>query len=227
MLPVVADELGWVATALIGVGGVLYTVGAVIYARRRPDPLPAVFGYHEVFHALTIGAAALHYAVIAFWVLPLAARARKRYEVGVSGANVELVRALLPDPGADLAELIRDEDRFAAALDAVVGMFDPAVESVPAWRGAGATYTGIDGFREMWLDWLEPWSSYHVQVDEMIELEDSVVVLVRDRGLRHGMNAEVELISGSLWTFNDGKVVRVEFYANREELREAVGLDSG
>ena len=71
-LPAVVGKLGWVATALIGLGGVLYTVGAVIYARRRPDPLPAVFGYHEVFHALTIGAAALHYAVIAFWVLPLA-----------------------------------------------------------------------------------------------------------------------------------------------------------
>jgi len=71
-LPAVVDKLGWAATALIGLGGVLYTVGAVIYARRRPDPLPAVFGYHEVFHALTIGAAALHYAVIAFWVLPLA-----------------------------------------------------------------------------------------------------------------------------------------------------------
>jgi hemolysin III len=70
--PAVVDELGWVATALVGLGGVLYTVGAVIYARRRPDPLPAVFGYHEVFHALTIGAAAFHYAVIAFWVLPLA-----------------------------------------------------------------------------------------------------------------------------------------------------------
>ena len=52
------DELGWVATALIGLGGVLYTVGAVIYARRRPDPLPDVFGYHEVFHALTIAGAA-------------------------------------------------------------------------------------------------------------------------------------------------------------------------
>jgi len=71
-LPAVLDELGWVATALIGLGGVLYTVGAVIYARRRPDPLPDVFGYHEVFHALTIGGAAAHYAVIAFWVLPLA-----------------------------------------------------------------------------------------------------------------------------------------------------------
>jgi hemolysin III len=71
-LPAVADKLGWVATALIGLGGVLYTVGAVIYARRRPDPLPAVFGYHEVFHALTIAGAASHYAVIAFWVLPQA-----------------------------------------------------------------------------------------------------------------------------------------------------------
>jgi len=71
-LPAVVDTLGWVATALIGLGGVLYTVGAVIYARRRPDPLPDVFGYHEVFHALTIAGAASHYAVIAFWVLPLA-----------------------------------------------------------------------------------------------------------------------------------------------------------
>jgi len=71
-LPSVVDELGWVATALLGLGGVLYTVGAVIYARRRPDPSPAVFGYHELFHTFTIGGAGLHYAVIAFWVLPLA-----------------------------------------------------------------------------------------------------------------------------------------------------------
>jgi hemolysin III len=71
-MPSVVDELGWVATALMGLGGVLYTVGAVVYARRRPDPLPAVFGYHEIFHALTIAGAAFHYAVIAFWVLPLA-----------------------------------------------------------------------------------------------------------------------------------------------------------
>ena len=71
-MPSVVDGLGWVATALLGLGGVLYTVGAVTYARRRPDPLPAVFGYHELFHALTIAGAGLHYAVIAFWVLPLA-----------------------------------------------------------------------------------------------------------------------------------------------------------
>ena len=68
-LPAVVSELGWVATALIALGGVLYTAGAVIYARRRPDPVPHVF---EVFHAFTIAGAAFHFAVIAFWVLPLA-----------------------------------------------------------------------------------------------------------------------------------------------------------
>ena len=55
---------------LLGLGGVLYKVGAVLYAVRRPDPMPAVFGYREVFHALVIVAAALQYAVIAFWLVP-------------------------------------------------------------------------------------------------------------------------------------------------------------
>jgi hemolysin III len=46
------------------VGGVLYTVGAVVLARRRPDPIPSVFGYHEVWHAFMVAAAACHYAMI-------------------------------------------------------------------------------------------------------------------------------------------------------------------
>jgi len=71
-MPSIVDRIGWTATALIGAGGVLYTGGAIVYALKRPDPVPRVFGYHEIFHACTIVAAGLHYAVIAFWVLPLA-----------------------------------------------------------------------------------------------------------------------------------------------------------
>jgi hemolysin III len=62
--------IGWLGFAGLAAGGLLYTVGAVVYASERPNPAPAVFGYHEVFHALVIAAAALHYAVIAFAVLP-------------------------------------------------------------------------------------------------------------------------------------------------------------
>jgi len=66
----------WTDTGIAGVvlvagGGVLYTAGAIVHAARRPDPWPMVFGYHEVFHVLVIGAALLHYCAIAFYVLPL------------------------------------------------------------------------------------------------------------------------------------------------------------
>jgi hemolysin III len=67
--PSLFDSLGVTPTVLIALGGVLYTIGAVVYAVRRPDPAPAVFGYHEVFHALVIAAAAVQYAVIAFYVV--------------------------------------------------------------------------------------------------------------------------------------------------------------
>lgn len=72
MAPQIWNGLGWLAFAGIALGGALYATGAVIYATGRPNPAPAVFGYHEVFHTLVAGAAAAHYAVIAFAVLPLA-----------------------------------------------------------------------------------------------------------------------------------------------------------
>jgi hemolysin III len=68
-LPQLAERLQPSALTLLIAGGLLYSVGAVVYARRKPDPLPAVFGYHEVFHALTIAAAACQYVAIALFVI--------------------------------------------------------------------------------------------------------------------------------------------------------------
>ena len=76
--------LGWVGVAtvpqlisvgaapalLVLLGGALYTLGAVTYALRRPNPLPLVFGYHEIFHLLVVAAAAAHYVAIAAFVVP-------------------------------------------------------------------------------------------------------------------------------------------------------------
>jgi len=78
--------LGWVAAVafsqllklpavgllLLVVGGVAYTCGGVVYAMKRPNPLPGVLGYHEVFHICTLVAAGCQYAAIAFYVLPRA-----------------------------------------------------------------------------------------------------------------------------------------------------------
>ena len=71
VLPDIARSIGLAGTLLLAGGGVAYTAGAVIYALRKPDPAPLVFGYHEIFHALVVIAIALQYAAIAFYVLPL------------------------------------------------------------------------------------------------------------------------------------------------------------
>ncbi|MGH2921180.1 MAG: PAQR family membrane homeostasis protein TrhA [Gaiellaceae bacterium] len=68
-LPQLWDHAGVAGIALLGAGGLLYTAGAIVYARRRPDPVPAVFGYHELFHALVIAAAACQYAAVALVVV--------------------------------------------------------------------------------------------------------------------------------------------------------------
>jgi len=68
--PQLASELGPVGMGLVAAGGILYTAGAVVYALRRPDPYPAVFGYHEIFHVLVIAAAVLQFVAVAAYALP-------------------------------------------------------------------------------------------------------------------------------------------------------------
>jgi hemolysin III len=70
--PALWRDLGVAGTLLVAAGGLLYTIGAIVYATQRPDPNPAVFGYHEIFHLLVIAAAAAQFAAVAFFALPAA-----------------------------------------------------------------------------------------------------------------------------------------------------------
>jgi hemolysin III len=69
-VPQLWDGLGPVGFGLLALGGALYTAGAIVYARRSPDPRPEVFGYHEIFHLLVIAAAACQFAAVAIYALP-------------------------------------------------------------------------------------------------------------------------------------------------------------
>lgn len=68
-LPQMIDRLSPAPLILMGVGGFLYMVGAVVYATQRPDPWPRVFGFHEIFHALVIAGATVHFVALAGWIL--------------------------------------------------------------------------------------------------------------------------------------------------------------
>ncbi len=75
MLPELLHRVGAPGIGVALAGGALYAAGAVVYALRRPNPRPAVFGYHEIFHALVVAGAACQFAAVAFFVIPGAASA--------------------------------------------------------------------------------------------------------------------------------------------------------
>jgi hemolysin III len=70
VLPQLLHALGGVGFGLLAAGGGFYTVGAIIYSLRKPNPVPGVFGYHEVFHACTVIGATLHFVVVVVYALP-------------------------------------------------------------------------------------------------------------------------------------------------------------
>ena len=142
----------------------------------------------------------------------------------MSQENVELVKALYPSTGTDLAQLMRDEDSFARLREAVSPLLTDDFESAFAFPGQTRTYAGLEGYRRNWLDWLEPWATYRTTMDELIDAGESVVVLDRTYGRRKDMDVEVELIGATTVTFREGKVARIADYADREVALKAAGL---
>jgi hemolysin III len=69
-LPTFLTKVPWTALATLALGGILYTIGAVIYARKKPDPFPKVLGFHEVFHLFVVAGGVAFAACIWIWVLP-------------------------------------------------------------------------------------------------------------------------------------------------------------
>jgi hemolysin III len=72
VLPDLLHNGGVAVLVLVAVGGALYSLGAVVYAFKRPDPVPRIFGYHEVFHALTVAAFVLQYVAVSIATYSLA-----------------------------------------------------------------------------------------------------------------------------------------------------------
>jgi ketosteroid isomerase-like protein len=146
----------------------------------------------------------------------------------LSEENVEIVQRLHSEvlhSEMDVAQLVRNDDVWAARVEAVAAFYHPDVESVRLGLPDGRTYTGLDGLRNLWLEWLAPWTTYRMQAEDVVDLEDRVLVLAHVFGRLEGSQAEVENIVASVWTLRDGKIARAEFYIDRAEALKAVGLE--
>jgi ketosteroid isomerase-like protein len=145
----------------------------------------------------------------------------------MSKEDVEIVRRLLgPFEQGDIVPLFCDETVAASMTAASAPFFTADFECVFVRDDVGrASYSGLDGLRAAWLDWLLPWQSYHAEIEDVIDAgEGRVLVLTRDYACPKGADAEVSFVGAPVWTVRDGKVARIEFYWNRADGLAAVGL---
>jgi ketosteroid isomerase-like protein len=150
-----------------------------------------------------------------------------QYSRPVAHDDVELVRGILgPFEQGDLTPIFRDDTIWAAARVALADTLARDFECEFVRDDVGrAAFSGIDGLRAAWVDWLSPWESYHAVVEDVIDAKDGrVVVLTRDRACPKGAEAEVYFVGAPVWTVREGKIARIEFYWNRAEGLAAAGL---
>jgi ketosteroid isomerase-like protein len=142
----------------------------------------------------------------------------------VSQENVELVMGLQRAPDDDFVQLLRDDEMWAQLAEAVAPFVHAGAETARPGLPGGKTYTGLDGFRESWLDWLAPYAEYRTEVEEAFDCGDRVLLLQRSSGRLADSTKEVTLAPAVVYTVRDGKIARFEPYADRAEALKAVGL---
>jgi len=126
--------------------------------------------------------------------------------------NLERVRAIMPPDGTDLVEVFGAKaDQFSTgglvSDEATVKFLAPSAE---------ATSEGPEGFRQTWADWLEPWESYRLYYDDVIDRGDRVIALVRLVGVTKRDRVEMEQEAAGVFRFEGDEVVELEFNLDRE-----------
>jgi ketosteroid isomerase-like protein len=143
----------------------------------------------------------------------------------MSRENVEIVKKFSPPAGTDLMYLFGDDATWAAAKEGVENLVAPDVEGAFIAWGQRVNFTGLDGMRATWLDWLAPWTSYYQEIEDVFGVgDDRVVVLGREHGRRRDTEAEVTAETAAIYLVRSIKIVRVDFYADRAEALETLGL---
>jgi ketosteroid isomerase-like protein len=140
--------------------------------------------------------------------------------MNVAGRNGRLVWRFYEAVGGDVTNAFSGEDMMRMA-EVLIGNITDDFECVMVSPFDEVRYDGLPGFAEAWRDWLEPYSSFHIDIEEMEESEDAVLMLVRQRAVTQRDDVEIEDSSAALWRFRDDKLAQAEFYLDRDAAREA------
>jgi hypothetical protein len=144
----------------------------------------------------------------------------------MSAENVELVRRILPED-ADLVEIIGSDDPVAALTgDPSFDIPDLEVEFAGSQSGAPAlNYRGLEGLVEGWREWLLPWASYRLRVDDVIDAGDKVLQLVTVHARTSRDGVDIVHHPAAVWVIRGSVPVSVHFFLEQDLAREFAEVD--
>jgi len=142
-------------------------------------------------------------------------------------SNLELAAKLTEVlPTGDWVTAMRDEEARASRLEVLRELAWPDLEVAMVGPGGfTGTFHGIDGFREAWEDWLRPFETYEVEVDDIKEAGDRVIGFAHHTATTHESAAPMREPAAAIMTFRDGKLAQIEFTLDREAALRSAGLD--
>jgi ketosteroid isomerase-like protein len=143
----------------------------------------------------------------------------------MSQENVELVKRFQPS-GVDLVELFSAHaDRLVSGDEAefFTDDFEVAVFA-GAVGGQVRQAGGPDGLTAIWRDWLTPWRSYRLDVEEFIDAGDAIVVFARVEARTERDGVLMQHSPAAIWRIREGRIAAIHFHLERDEALEAVGL---
>jgi ketosteroid isomerase-like protein len=140
----------------------------------------------------------------------------------MSDANRALVEAFYAAVDGELADKLSGDGMIELGT-VLAGAVSDDFECEMVGPYESQTYEGLAGFATAWRDWITPYSSFSIEIDELQDFGDALLILVHQRGTTRRDQVTIEDASGSLWRFRDGLLCRVEFYLDRESARAAAG----
>ncbi len=132
-------------------------------------------------------------------------------------------------PDGDWVSALRDEARLGRmrAFLEEAAVADLEIVGLGGGPGAGGlipTSRGADGFIAFWLDWLEPWESFTLELERIVPGPDGIVVEAVQQGRLRGSTNLVESQAAAVHFFRGDRLARIEFHLDRAEARQAAGL---
>jgi ketosteroid isomerase-like protein len=143
----------------------------------------------------------------------------------MSQENVELVKRFQPS-GLDLVEVFSagpDQLVSGGGAELFTDDFEVAVIAGAA-GGQNLQARGPDGLAAIWLEWLTPWRSYRLDVEEFIDAGDAIVVFARVQARTERDGVLVQHSPAAIWRIREGKIAAIHFYFERAVALEAAGL---